>query len=69
MAGLGVLTLCTFFTSSQAIKNPKATLRYFQHLLGKQENNPHVALYKARFPEHELGFDPQRQTVYFQISP
>ena len=38
-------------------------------LLGKQENNPHVALYKARFPEHELGFDPQRQTVYFQISP
>uniref|UniRef100_A0A8B9Y8X4 Hypoxia up-regulated protein 1 n=1 Tax=Bos mutus grunniens TaxID=30521 RepID=A0A8B9Y8X4_BOSMU len=55
--------------ASMAIKNPKATLRYFQHLLGKQENNPHVALYKARFPEHELGFDPQRQTVYFQISP
>uniref|UniRef100_A0A8D0XHK4 Hypoxia up-regulated protein 1 n=1 Tax=Sus scrofa TaxID=9823 RepID=A0A8D0XHK4_PIG len=55
--------------ASMAIKNPKATLRYFQHLLGKQENNPHVALYRARFPEHELGFDPQRQTVYFQISP
>ncbi|XP_060035938.1 hypoxia up-regulated protein 1 isoform X2 [Erinaceus europaeus] len=55
--------------ASMAIKNPKATLRYFQHLLGKQENNPHVALYRARFPEHELAFDPQRQTVRFQISP
>ncbi|XP_011383192.1 hypoxia up-regulated protein 1 [Pteropus vampyrus] len=55
--------------ASMAIKSPKATLRYFQHLLGKQEDNPHVALYRARFPEHELGFDPQRQTVYFQISP
>uniref|UniRef100_A0A8I3MMG0 Hypoxia up-regulated protein 1 n=2 Tax=Canis lupus familiaris TaxID=9615 RepID=A0A8I3MMG0_CANLF len=55
--------------ASMAIKNPKATLRYFQHLLGKQEGNPHVALYGARFPEHELGFDPQRQTVHFQISP
>ncbi|XP_076968814.1 hypoxia up-regulated protein 1 isoform X3 [Tamandua tetradactyla] len=55
--------------ASMAIKNPKATLRYFQHLLGKQSDNPHVALYQARFPEHELGFDPQRQTVHFQISP
>ncbi|KAM5245701.1 hypoxia up-regulated protein 1 isoform 2-T2 [Ctenodactylus gundi] len=55
--------------ASMAIKNPKATLRYFQHLLGKQADNPHVALYQARFPEHELSFDPQRQTVRFQISP
>ncbi|XP_055963542.1 hypoxia up-regulated protein 1 isoform X2 [Sorex fumeus] len=55
--------------ASMAVKNPKATLRYFQHLLGKQENNPHVALYRARFPEHELGLDPQRQTVRFNISP
>ncbi|XP_045432145.1 hypoxia up-regulated protein 1 isoform X3 [Pipistrellus kuhlii] len=55
--------------ASMAIKNPKATLRYFQQLLGKQEENPHVALYRERFPEHELGFDPQRQTVRFQISP
>ncbi|KAM5319758.1 hypoxia up-regulated protein 1 isoform 1-T5 [Glossophaga mutica] len=55
--------------ASLAIKNPKATLRYFQQLLGKQEDNPYVALYRDRFPEHELGFDPQRQTVYFQISP
>uniref|UniRef100_A0A286XUF0 Hypoxia up-regulated protein 1 n=1 Tax=Cavia porcellus TaxID=10141 RepID=A0A286XUF0_CAVPO len=47
----------------------KATLRYFQHLLGKQADNPHVALYRARFPEHELQFDPQRQTVHFRISP
>ncbi|XP_054986559.1 hypoxia up-regulated protein 1 isoform X3 [Sorex araneus] len=55
--------------ASMAVKNPKATLRYFQHLLGKQEKNPHVALYRARFPEHELGLDPQRQTVRFNISP
>uniref|UniRef100_H0WVZ7 Hypoxia up-regulated protein 1 n=1 Tax=Otolemur garnettii TaxID=30611 RepID=H0WVZ7_OTOGA len=55
--------------ASMAIKNPKATLRYFQYLLGKQADNPHVALYQARFPEHELNFDPERQTVRFQISP
>ncbi|KAM9219988.1 hypoxia up-regulated protein 1 isoform 1-T1 [Dugong dugon] len=55
--------------ASMAIKNPKATLRYFQQLLGKQADNPHVALYRARFPEHELGIDPQRQTAHFQISP
>ncbi|XP_031200445.1 hypoxia up-regulated protein 1 isoform X2 [Mastomys coucha] len=54
--------------AGMAIKNPKATLRYFQHLLGKQANNPHVALYRSRFPEHELIVDPQRQTVRFQIS-
>lgn len=57
------------FTSSQAVKNPKATLRYFQQLLGKQEHNPHVTLYRERFPEHELGFDPQRRTAHFQVSP
>ncbi|XP_004712890.1 hypoxia up-regulated protein 1 [Echinops telfairi] len=55
--------------ASMAIKNPKATLRYFQPLLGKQADNPHVALYRARFPEHELAVDPQRQTVHFQMSP
>ncbi|XP_005378351.2 PREDICTED: hypoxia up-regulated protein 1 isoform X2 [Chinchilla lanigera] len=55
--------------AGMAIKNPKATLRYFQNLLGKQADNPHVALYRARFPEHELNFDPQRQTVHFQIGP
>lgn len=65
--GLDLRTHWTF--SSQAIKNPKATLRYFQHLLGKQADNPHVALYRKRFPEHELNIDPQRQTVRFQISP
>ncbi|XP_055477987.1 hypoxia up-regulated protein 1 [Psammomys obesus] len=55
--------------AGMAIKNPKATLRYFQHLLGKQADNPHVALYRSRFPEHELNIDPERQTVRFQISP
>ncbi|XP_075402809.1 hypoxia up-regulated protein 1 isoform X2 [Tenrec ecaudatus] len=55
--------------ASMAIKNPKATLRYFQPLLGKQADNPHVALYRARFPEHELTVDPQRQTVHFQMTP
>ncbi|KAM7085932.1 hypoxia up-regulated protein 1 isoform 1-T5 [Molossus nigricans] len=55
--------------ASLAVKNPKATLRYFLQLLGKQEDNPHVALHRHRFPEHELGVDPQRRTVLFQISP
>lgn len=55
--------------ASMAVKNPKATLCYFQHLQGKQVNNTHVPLYQARFPEYELSFDPQRQTVCLQISP
>nr|XP_020030185.1 hypoxia up-regulated protein 1 isoform X1 [Castor canadensis]XP_020030186.1 hypoxia up-regulated protein 1 isoform X1 [Castor canadensis]XP_020030187.1 hypoxia up-regulated protein 1 isoform X1 [Castor canadensis] len=55
--------------AGMAIKSPKATMRYFQYLLGKQADNPHVALYRARFPEHELNVDPQRQTVRFHISP
>ncbi|XP_044525559.1 LOW QUALITY PROTEIN: hypoxia up-regulated protein 1 [Gracilinanus agilis] len=55
--------------ASMAIKNPKATVRYFQDLLGKRTDNPHVALYRTRFPEQELGTDPHRQTVQFQLSP
>nr|XP_020840473.1 LOW QUALITY PROTEIN: hypoxia up-regulated protein 1 [Phascolarctos cinereus] len=55
--------------ASMAIKNPKATVRYFQDLLGKKADNPHVALYRDRFPELELATDPHRQTVQFQLSP
>lgn len=42
--------------------------RYFQDLLGKQINNPQVALYRTRFPEHELVEDEKRQTVIFKLS-
>lgn len=42
--------------------------RYFQDLLGKRIDNPHVALYQARFPEHELVKDEKRQTVIFKLS-
>ncbi|XP_038609730.1 hypoxia up-regulated protein 1 [Tachyglossus aculeatus] len=55
--------------ASVAIKNPKVALRYFQDLLGKRADNPHVALYRKRFPEHELATDPQRQTVLFRLTP
>lgn len=43
--------------------------RYFQDLLGKRIDNPHVALYQSRFPEHELVKDETRQTVIFKLSP
>ncbi|XP_010156025.1 PREDICTED: hypoxia up-regulated protein 1-like, partial [Eurypyga helias] len=51
-----------------SIRTPKVAFRYFQDLLGKRIDNPHVALYQARFPEHELAKDEKRQTVVFKLS-
>ncbi|NXF33234.1 HYOU1 protein, partial [Nyctibius bracteatus] len=51
-----------------SIRTPKAAFRYFQDLLGKRFDNPHVALYQSRFPEHELVKDERRQTVLFKLS-
>uniref|UniRef100_A0A8C0B9H1 Hypoxia up-regulated protein 1 n=1 Tax=Buteo japonicus TaxID=224669 RepID=A0A8C0B9H1_9AVES len=51
-----------------SIRTPKVAFRYFQDLLGKRIDNPHVALYQARFPEHELVKDEKRQTVIFKLS-
>ncbi|XP_075630838.1 hypoxia up-regulated protein 1 [Balearica regulorum gibbericeps] len=51
-----------------SIRTPKVAFRYFQDLLGKQIDNPHVALYQSRFPEHELVKDEKRQTVFFKLS-
>uniref|UniRef100_A0A8C3QYH3 Hypoxia up-regulated protein 1 n=1 Tax=Cyanoderma ruficeps TaxID=181631 RepID=A0A8C3QYH3_9PASS len=52
-----------------SIRMPKVAFRYFQDLLGKRIDNPHVALYQSRFPEHELVKDETRQTVIFKLSP
>ncbi|NXT54626.1 HYOU1 protein, partial [Pluvianellus socialis] len=51
-----------------SIRTPKVAFRYFQDLLGKRIDNPHVALYQSRFPEHELVKDENRQTVIFKLS-
>uniref|UniRef100_A0A8B9TPW1 Hypoxia up-regulated protein 1 n=1 Tax=Anas platyrhynchos TaxID=8839 RepID=A0A8B9TPW1_ANAPL len=51
-----------------SIRTPKVAFRYFQDLMGKQINNPQVALYRTRFPEHELVEDEKRQTVIFKLS-
>ncbi|XP_075028860.1 hypoxia up-regulated protein 1 isoform X1 [Calonectris borealis] len=51
-----------------SIRTPKVAFRYFQDLLGKHIDNPHVALYQSRFPEHELVKDEKRQTVIFKLS-
>uniref|UniRef100_A0A8C4UHP9 Hypoxia up-regulated protein 1 n=1 Tax=Falco tinnunculus TaxID=100819 RepID=A0A8C4UHP9_FALTI len=51
-----------------SIRTPKVAFRYFQDLLGKRIDNPHVALYQSRFPEHELVKDEKRQTVIFKLS-
>ena len=58
--------MCYFFP--QSIRTPKVAFRYFQDLLGKRIDNPHVALYQSRFPEHELVKDEKRQTVIFKLS-
>lgn len=51
-----------------AAKSPKLTFRYFQDLLGKHMENPQVAEYQSRFPEHELVKDARRGTVMFKLS-
>ncbi|NXA56241.1 HYOU1 protein, partial [Nothocercus julius] len=51
-----------------SIRTPKVAFRYFQDLLGKRMENPQVALYRSRFPEHELVKDERRQTVVFKLS-
>uniref|UniRef100_K7F5M7 Hypoxia up-regulated protein 1 n=1 Tax=Pelodiscus sinensis TaxID=13735 RepID=K7F5M7_PELSI len=51
-----------------SIKKPKIALQYFQDLLGKHMDNPQVALYRWRFPQHELVKDERRQTVIFKLS-
>ncbi|NXA42897.1 HYOU1 protein, partial [Eudromia elegans] len=51
-----------------SIRTPKVAFRYFQDLLGKHMENPQVALYQSRFPEHELVKDERRQTVVFKLS-
>lgn len=56
--------LCTF----QSVKNPKTVYRHLQSLLGKKHDNPQVALYQKRFPEHQLQEDSVRSTVYFKNS-
>ncbi|XP_075876138.1 hypoxia up-regulated protein 1 [Nelusetta ayraudi] len=51
-----------------SVKNPKTVYRHLQILLGKKHDNPQVALYQKRFPEHQLQEDPVRGTVYFKFS-
>ncbi|KAM3868715.1 hypoxia up-regulated protein 1 [Diretmus argenteus] len=51
-----------------SVKNPKVVYRHLQSLLGKKHDNPQVALYQKRFPEHQLLEDPVRGTVYFKNS-
>ncbi|XP_049598142.1 hypoxia up-regulated protein 1 [Syngnathus scovelli] len=51
-----------------SVKNPKSVYRHLQSLMGKKHNNPQIALYQKRFPEHQLQVDPVRETVYFKDS-
>lgn len=59
---------CFLLPPAQSIKSPKLAFRYFQDLLGKHMDNPQVALYQSRFPEHELVKDSRRETVILKIS-
>ncbi|XP_069038910.1 hypoxia up-regulated protein 1 [Lepisosteus oculatus] len=49
-----------------SVKNPRQVYRYLQDLLGKRLDNPQVALYRKRFPEHQLEEDKSRGTVLFR---
>ncbi|XP_041098269.1 hypoxia up-regulated protein 1, partial [Polyodon spathula] len=49
-------------------KNPKLVFRYLQDIIGKTLDNPQVALYQKRFPEHQLEKDEVRGTVLYRVS-
>ncbi|KAG9351523.1 hypothetical protein JZ751_022774 [Albula glossodonta] len=49
-----------------SVKNPKVVYRYLQDLLGKRKDNPLIALYQKRFPEHQLEEEEKRGTVFFK---
>uniref|UniRef100_A0A4W5RHR2 Hypoxia up-regulated protein 1 n=1 Tax=Hucho hucho TaxID=62062 RepID=A0A4W5RHR2_9TELE len=51
-----------------SVKNPKFVYRHLQSLLGKKHDNPQVAVYRKRFPEHHLVKDESRGTVLFSNS-
>uniref|UniRef100_A0A8C7UVY3 Hypoxia up-regulated protein 1 n=1 Tax=Oncorhynchus mykiss TaxID=8022 RepID=A0A8C7UVY3_ONCMY len=51
-----------------SVKNPKFVYRHLQSLLGKKHDNPQVAVYQKRFPEHHLVTDESRGTVLFSNS-
>ncbi|XP_077360542.1 hypoxia up-regulated protein 1 isoform X2 [Festucalex cinctus] len=51
-----------------SVKNPKTVYRHLQNLMGKKYSNPQAALYRKRFPEHQLQADPARSTIYFKDS-
>ncbi|XP_036381450.1 hypoxia up-regulated protein 1 [Megalops cyprinoides] len=51
-----------------SVKNPRVVYRYLQDLMGKRHDNPMVALYQKRFPEHNLEKDESRGTVFFKNS-
>uniref|UniRef100_A0A673YTQ2 Hypoxia up-regulated protein 1 n=1 Tax=Salmo trutta TaxID=8032 RepID=A0A673YTQ2_SALTR len=51
-----------------SVKNPKFVYRHLQSLLGKKHDNPQVAVYQKRFPEHHLVTDASRGTVLFSNS-
>ncbi|XP_066563824.1 hypoxia up-regulated protein 1 isoform X2 [Amia ocellicauda] len=51
-----------------SVKTPRLVYRYIQDLLGKSVDNPQVALYQKRFPEHQLEKDESRGTVLFKYS-
>ncbi|XP_013992641.2 hypoxia up-regulated protein 1 isoform X3 [Salmo salar] len=51
-----------------SVKNPKFVYMHLQSLLGKKHDNPQVAVYQKRFPEHHLVTDESRGTVLFSNS-
>ncbi|XP_038833049.1 hypoxia up-regulated protein 1-like isoform X2 [Salvelinus namaycush] len=51
-----------------SVKTPKFVYRHLQSLLGKMHDNPQVAVYQKRFPEHHLVTDESRGTVLFSNS-
>uniref|UniRef100_UPI00398E5734 hypoxia up-regulated protein 1 isoform X2 n=1 Tax=Pristiophorus japonicus TaxID=55135 RepID=UPI00398E5734 len=53
---------------AMSAKNPKVVIRFLQDLLGRQLENPQAALYRKRFPEHQLVAAEQRGTVLFKLS-
>ena len=51
----------------QALKQPNCAYLHVMNVIGRQFESPEVALYRKRFPFHNLERDSERGTVLFRL--
>lgn len=51
----------------QALKFPQKAFGYLMQIIGRQFDDPHVQLYRKRFPYYDMVKDEERGTVLFKV--